>query len=237
MRSTAISTLFAALLLLSACNDTTGPDGTGVVGSDIRGHVLDSTRRPVADAAIVLEYLSYDASGLPKRTPTNLIQWEQLEAGWVTVWIASFCDTDSLRTLVSGGREPGIHAVAWDGLDDAGQFAPEGVYQVHVLHDGMEDRPVVMRFGIDYGGLPSSTDVVPLVVTDSWGRFTLSQDCLPFDFVLTLTNEAGDSLATYSIARRVRIWAFDSSTGFRAVSDTLEVDEETGVRVTLTPAP
>jgi hypothetical protein len=201
---------FLMAIVLGACSD----DKIGPVSSDIHGRILDAAKRPLGGASVVLEYDTANSLANSKRQPTTMIRWTQAESGWVTIWIVSFCDTDSLRTLVNGEISAGNHTVTWDGLDDSGRILPDGVYQVHLRQGSTEDLTVVARLGLDYASLGAGEVLAPLAVTDGRGEFTLSQECLPFGYQMTLTNEAGESIGS-------------------AISDWITVNEQSGAYVTL----
>jgi hypothetical protein len=40
-----------------------------------------------------------------------------------------------VRVLAAGGREKGLHAVTWDGMDETGRLARPGVYFYRLLVD------------------------------------------------------------------------------------------------------
>lgn len=222
---------FLAVACLVACDDSTGPEPTD---STLRGQVVNTLGEPVAGATVVLQYEVDPPIGSAFDKPATTIQFDLPETGPVTLWISSFCDGDTVRMILDGELPPGQHAVVWDGEDDAGRTMPDGVYWYHVVWaDGENTQPMILLH-LGYGDLAEDAVLAPLVVTDTQGRFALSQTCLPLDFVHEALDEEGEHLTTYTVTRSVRVWAYDPQSGILAVSPGVSVDPETGAAVTVT---
>ena len=77
---------------------------------------------------------------------------------------------ESVRTILRDEHfEPGLHAIRWDGLDDAGQPLPDGIYSLSIRYrdsDGVADD-FSRRFGVDH-----LAPTVALVSTDVVGQGT-----------------------------------------------------------------
>ncbi|HOX26202.1 MAG TPA: hypothetical protein PLL30_08430 [Candidatus Krumholzibacteria bacterium] len=231
MKLTIILGVLASLALLGACDDSTEPD---TMDSDIRGHVVDAQGEPVAGATVILQHDVDPPLPFAHDKPQTGIEFDLPEAGPVTMWIASFCDGDTLRMLVDGELPPGQHVVVWDGLDDAGRVLPDGVYRMHLRTEAGETHQELALLHVGYEGLDPDAVVAPLAVTDDEGEFTLSQECLPFGFTFDRLDENGDPIGTSTITREVRIWAFSAAAGAVGASGWAAVDPETGAEVTVT---
>ncbi len=59
--------------------------------------------------------------------PTTTLRYVLGESGFVTLKVYDV-NGRRVRTLVSSAQDPAIHAVTWDGLDDAGKEVGSGVY-------------------------------------------------------------------------------------------------------------
>lgn len=59
--------------------------------------------------------------------PVTQIEYELVETSEIQLVIFNVLG-QSIRTLASGRRNPGLHAVLWDGRNDEGRFVPSGVY-------------------------------------------------------------------------------------------------------------
>jgi len=212
----------AALVLLGACSDSATPPRSD---DAIRGVVLDAEGRPVAGAAIMLEH---ESAPLPDK-PQLAIRYTHQEAGPVSVWIASFCDGDTVRLLANGDLPAGEFMFVWNGRDDLDRVVPDGVYRTHVVSAAGHTQSTAVMSWLGYADLPAGTRVAAQATTDQRGRFQLAQDCLPFGHVFDgfLGNEA--------VTRRVRVWALHSDFA-NAGSDWVTVDGEDGAEVTVTLA-
>jgi hypothetical protein len=240
MRRLLLLFLCTLVSVLAACSDSTRP-----IGDDIRGQVVDPQGTPVTGVAILLQHsLASELSQLPDTQlpgPSSIvskssqirIQWSQREAGRALVWIASYCDVDTLRMLFDRESQIGVYSVLWDGRDDAGRILPDGAYWVHLLHDGDEDLVQVTLLHSGYGDLVAGDTVAPMAVTDAHGFFSLASDCLPLELVIPETDESGTVIGTDTITRQVRVWAFDEQSGALASSDWLTVDADTGATITI----
>lgn len=59
--------------------------------------------------------------------PVTQIEYELVETSEIQLVIFNVLG-QSIRTLASGRRNPGLHSVLWDGRNDGGRFVPSGVY-------------------------------------------------------------------------------------------------------------
>jgi len=216
-----------ALALIGACSDSTQPDGTT---GDVQGLVVDARGVPVPDATVVLEYATDASVPGSADKPSTVIDFELVEPGPATLWIGSYCDADTVRMLLDGTLPAGQHTLAWNGADDADRELPDGVYWYHLVTATREIRHAFVLLHHGYSGFTADAAPAPLVVTDARGRFALGQGCLPFDHINDLTDEAGNVIGTFTLTRRVRVWAFGGTVG---MSDWVTVDPQRGVAVTV----
>lgn len=224
--------VIAAMFLVGACNDSTPPDD-----SNIRGRVVDAQGQPVAGAAVVLQYDTTPPMTGKQDKPQTMIEFDLREAGHVTVWISDYCDGSILRLLADRDFFAGTHAITWDELDDEGRILPDGAYQCHVVTDDGERTWTILILFQEYGGFATDAVVAPLVVTDSRGRFTLAQACLPFGYVYEVDNGLGELVGVFTIIRDVQVWAFSEAAGARGSSAVVTVDPDSGADVTVTLVP
>lgn len=210
----------AALVLLGACSDDTAPTHND---DAIRGQVIDGLGQPVSGASIMLEYVG---ESLPDKPQTG-IRFTLPDAGAATIWIASYCDGDTVRMLVDEVLPAGEYTIIWDLRDDLGRIVPDGVYRVHaVTPAGHAQYPWVL-FRPGYADLPPDAPVAAQATTDSLGRFRLAQDCLPFG------HGYGSVFGMETITRRVRVWALHPDF-VAASSEWAIVDAEDGADLTVT---
>ena len=57
---------------------------------------------------------------------------EPSNEGWIRIFVVGAA---AIRTLVRGERQPGFHALRWDGRDDHGAQAKPGVYWIRAVAD------------------------------------------------------------------------------------------------------
>ena len=232
MRMTRILLMIATMVLIGACNDSTPPDE-----SNIRGRVVDAQGQPVAGAVVVLQYDTTPPMSGKQDKPQTQIAFVLGAAGHAKVWINDYCNGSTLRLLADRDYPAGHHEITWDGLDDAGRILPDGAYQCHVETDAAERTWTVLILFQEYGDFAADAVVAPLAVTDSRGRFTLAQACLPFGYVYEVENGLGELVEVFTIIRDVQVWAFSEAAGARGSSAVVTVDPETGADVTVTLNP
>jgi len=75
--------------------------------------------------------------------PRTEIRWAQTRPGRITLDIFDLRGR-RLRTLAGGFRDPGEHALGWDGRDDAGTEVASAVYRVRLAFEAREtDRRAI----------------------------------------------------------------------------------------------
>jgi hypothetical protein len=225
------------VLMLAACSDSNvapGPD------ADLRGQVSDDAGRPVADAAVFLEYdVDMPDAGAPNdlaAKPATAIRFLMPVAAEATVWVSDFCETDTVRALVDGSLPAGEYTVIWDGRDDDGRLVPDGVYWLQVRTPTRHEATAALLLHLGYSEVTAATDVAALARTDDHGRYRLGQDCLPLGFTFAATDESGNLVGTVAVARHVRVWALHPNHGL-GHTDWLDIDAEQGLSADITLAP
>lgn len=103
----------------------------GVIGYDDGKNTVVSVR-PEGDAAPAGMTLSRNYPNPAARSTT--IQFQLPDAGHIELYVHNILG-DRIRTLIDGRRAAGSHTVRWDGLDDAANAVPGGMY-LYVLRSG-----------------------------------------------------------------------------------------------------
>lgn len=104
---------------------------------------------------------------------------------------------------------------------------PDGVYRTHIVSSAGHAQSAAVMSWLGYADLPADRPVAAQATTDSLGRFSLAQDCLPF-------GHRHDGLAgAEAITRRVRVWALHPAFA-NAAGDWVTVDAEDGAEVSVT---
>lgn len=214
----------AALVLLAACSDTAAPPRND---NAVRGHVLDIHGRPVAGASIVLQHDFALVPGSAADKPQHGLQFDLGEPGLVHAWVAGFCDDDTVRTLIDMELPVGSFTVIWNGQDDLGRLAPDGVYRMHAAWPAGEASYEFVLAGTGYGPLTPPSSVSAAAVSDHKGAFRLETGCLPFGYEFLVLGESGLPDGRVAFTRRVRVWAFRDGAVAQA-SDWVTVDPEQG---------
>lgn len=225
-----IMTALAALTLLSACSDTAAPPSDDTA---VRGYVLDVQGRPVAGASIVLQYDVALVPGSEADKPQYGVRFDMAEPGRVHAWVAGFCDDDTVCTIIDMDLPSGSFTIIWNGEDDLGRRAPDGVYRMHVTWPAGQASNEFALAGNGYGALTPQESIAAAVVTDAKGAFRLETGCLPFGYEFLNLGESDLPFGRVAFTRRVRVWAFREGVVAQA-SDWITVDPEKGAAVTLT---
>lgn len=235
MRSLLPALLLAAFL--GACSDSNVAPGAD---ADLRGHVRDDAGRPVNGAAVFLEHdVDLGAATAPNglaAKPQTVIRFQMPAAAEATVWVSGFCEDDTVRMVVQDSLPAGDYAVAWNGLDDEGRLVPDGVYWLQVRTPTRHESNAALLLHLGYGDVTVATAVAAPARTDDDGRYRLGQECLPFGFAFPALDENGDPLGSYTVNRRVRVWAVQATAGI-GHTDWLDVDAERGLAADIALAP
>ena len=206
MRLLILAALTASLPMLLACDGTT--DASETDDSSIRGRVLDSLKRPVLGADIVLQYdVELAVSAGFSLGGWVVIPFYLEDPGYVKVWLASFCDSDTIRVLADGEYEAGQHYFQWRGADEYGREVPDGIYWAHIIAPEVQSRLAMVYLNYGYDAFDDSSTLRSLAVSDARGRFSISSDCLPLGVSLSDILVNGDPYSRATFTRRVNVWA------------------------------
>lgn len=219
-----IMTALAALALLTACSDTATPPPDD---NTVRGHVFDAQGRPVEGASIVLQHDVALVSGSEADKLQYGLQFDMEEPGHIHAWVAGFCVDDTVRTLFDMDLPSGSYTFLWDGNDDLGRRAPDGVYRMHASWSAGQASNEFALASNGYDPLTPQQGISAAVVTDAKGAFHLETGCLPFGYEFLNFGESELPFGRVAFTRRVRVWAFRDGVVAQA-SDWITVDPENG---------
>ncbi len=225
------------LTALNGCSDKTAPE----LQPYMTGVVTDAAGMPIEGASVTLSF-GIDGIELPgwedpaKRIKTQ-VKFFLPEPGSVKMWVEDYLRREVI-VLVDEDLEPGAHAVAWDGTDDAGKPVPPGLYFVfvHLWQDGPDAPPTALeRELLLYDYEPEALLHRPHAVTDEHGRFEVPLALLPVGEEIRVTDENGNNLGLEPISNRVHVFAIvEDGPGVRYVDRYVTVENRTDpVRVDL----
>jgi hypothetical protein len=217
--------LLGVLALATACSDSTSPQRPGV----LTGTVRDQDGQPVAGASILISfYPTFEDVMQPQKARADLPPDSDLD--WFKVVDA--CG-DTIRTLCDGDCSlAGV--IAWDGLDDQGRRALEGLYTYALaVNDTVTTGQVVMIHF--YDGWDPAADRAH-ARTDAEGNYRLDDGCLGFGATITVTDELGDVVDERSLSRVVDVRVLAPG-GARARRDSVVFPESGQLRLDFTLYP
>ena len=136
------------------------------------------------------------------------------EESGITLWVTDYCETKTLAVLEDGIGEIGCNQVVWDGKDTAGNQVANGAYLVNLQVNDFTEKELIFLLDIN-----SDTSDDNIVTNDN-GRFSISQNCLPFGF---LSEE-------YLVSRYVNIIASHDSYETNILTTTF-IDPQSGADV------
>ena len=151
----------------------------------------------------------------PFQSSTN-INYKLPEESGITLWVTDYCETKTLAVLEDGIGEIGCNQVVWDGKDTAGNQVANGAYLVNLQVNDFTEKELIFLLDIN-----SDTSDDNIVTNDN-GRFSISQNCLPFGF----------SSEEYFVSRYVNIIASHNSYETNTLS-TVFIDPHSGADVTI----
>ena len=201
-RTTAACLLIPILVVgtfyLAACSDSTTPDHqnpriigsvTGSGGDAVPGASILVSFRPSFEDVLQPEKGQPAPSDLP---PPGPIYW---------IKITNACG-DTIRTLCQEGCND-IGGIYWDGLDDAGLRAVEGVYTfiLAMPEDYSISDFVLIHYYTDW----NTEDCQTHCSSGAEGQFELSDRCLGFGKSITVMDEEGNMVDERPISRLVNL--------------------------------
>lgn len=222
-----ILTAFLALAL-SGCSDD---DPAGPEEFQVSITVRDTLGDPVAGLELTMapdsplymdgkmrdvpgDSLGYTLSGpVPNPfNPTTTFRFAAATACWVELVIEDVA-RGTVRNLIAQDIPAGQHAVVWNGLDDAEQKAPSGVYYASLVMSEEEGGEVLFEGSVPmlfaHWGEGSPT----LAVTDADGQFVLTDRRL-FPYLydvepILAVDEVGNGIGIIVLTPTMRFYLTD----------------------------
>ena len=200
------------LVLVGGCSDDDPAQPQAQTYPGILGVVVDSEGVPQESVSVGL---IYDLPGVvsnrqhpliitdPAEKPSTEISFEIPEPGNVRLWITDYAG-DFVITLIDENFPAGNQAVMWQGLDEAGDPVPSGMYYYHLQIDDQE--PVVHDLFLLFLD-PADFLRSPNAVTDQDGVFRIPDTLIPVGATMTLVDESGEIVDEITITDVIRIRA------------------------------
>jgi hypothetical protein len=200
------------MLAVGGCSDSTSPEGS----ARLTGTVTDAAGQPVPETAVLISFRpTFEDVLQPRaRAAFDLPPPDTL----TSLRIIDPCG-EVIRTLCEGEGclEPG--SLYWDGRDDDGLRAVEGIYNyVLTQPDTTITRNFVLIHFYDAWDPAAGR---AHAWTDQQGRFRVDDACLGFGEVLTITDEQGDVIDHRPLGRTVNL-KFVAPDGSFALRDSVE---------------
>lgn len=218
--SLAIALLAAASLVLPGCDN--GPAGDA--GLPLAGVLRDADQRPLGNAGILVEY-SLAPPSAKRLRPQTSIEIQLGTGGHVRVWITRAGSASVLRTLIDGELSPGMHAVTWDGADDAGLTVVPGVYEAHVHGDEVASTYTVFWCDVEHDDLAALATLEGRrwhAVTRADGSFSIPRPELACGLELESRSEDGSAPLVVTVSWQVRVWAVSPGRGVVSLPVTVD---------------
>ena len=151
----------------------------------------------------VFEDTTYITYGLPNEAEIDF-------------WITDYCETETVVVMKDTIGEIGCDEVVWDGNNSEGVQVKNGAYFMNYQTDDVFGKELIFL-------LDSNPDTsIDNIITNDKGRFSISQNCLPFGF----------SSEEYFVSRYVNIIASHNSYETNTLS-TVFIDPHSGADVTI----
>ncbi|MFO7608459.1 MAG: hypothetical protein R6X35_04580 [Candidatus Krumholzibacteriia bacterium] len=218
---------------LAGCSDSAAPDRPSPA---VTGTVLDATGAPVADAAVVLD-LDFVTGPADPDKPRTAIAFDLPEPGHFSLRVTDVCD-DEIFYALDDSAAAGSHMIQWDGTDQDGLLLGEGFYHAHFQFEDLDPRTFDIALARNLGDEQGMFATVACTeVHDTWrvsawtdaeGRFRIERGCWEFGESTPWVNESGDIIGTWTVAPRVRVWAYPADRSFGAASAWVDFDAVQG---------
>ena len=197
--SGALLFLFMTSLALSSCSDSTGPE---TLPASITGTVVDPAGDPIEGASILVSFRpSFEDILVPEKRMGSVADLPPADVYWIRITDA--CG-DTIATVCDEGCDD-QGSYYWDGLDDAGLRVVEGLYwYVLASSEGFTTNKLVLIH--DYTEWDTE-NCRAHDFTDTSGRYSLSDECLGFGEMITVTDEEGNIVDERPLGRTVNLRA------------------------------
>jgi len=246
-----IISIFCVIILSDCVGYPVGPGDRK--GGTIRGVVTDRDGHPIETAGIVIDYILEYEVPIPgfAAGPEFPYQIPAAEETRIKIWVERYCTNEHIITLTdttigsgfisepwSGNSSedrdylPG-QDISWNGTNSEGKHCLPGVYNVifytETSTESSADTNTVFMKRDNYYSMELS-DIEVNTLTGSRGRFSISQECLPFGYTDTWIGEGGDTLGRYTVSRNVYILAFHNQFHYQRYGP-VPVDKSGGVEL------
>lgn len=210
--------LFCVIILSDCVGYPVGPGGRK--GGTIRGVVTGRDGHPIEDAGIVIDYILAFSDPLQgvSSGPEYPYQIQAAEETRIKIWVERYCTNEHIITIADTTIGSGFIPEPWSGRNEEGKVCLPGAYNV-ILYtetstESSADTNTVFMKRDGYSSFELS-EIEVNALTDSRGRFSISQECLPFGYTDTWIGEGGDTLGTYKVTRNIDILLFHDQFQYR----------------------
>ena len=228
-----IISLFCVIILSDCVGYPVGPGGRK--GGTIRGAVTDRDGHPIEKAGIVIDYILEYEVPIPgfAAGPEFPYQIPAAEETRIKIWVERYCTNEHIITLADTTIGSGFVPEPWSGRNEEGKVCLPGAYNVifytETSTESSADTNTVFMKRDGYSSFELS-EIEVNALTDSRGRFSISQECLPFGYTDTWIGEGGDTLGTYKATRNVYVLAFHNQFHYQRYGP-VPVDQSGGLKL------
>lgn len=225
--------LFCVIILSDCVGYPVGPGGRK--GGTIRGAVTDRDGHPIENAGIVIDYILEYEVPIPgfAAGPEFPYQIQAAEETRIKIWVERYCTNEHIITLADTTIGSGFVPEPWSGRNEEGKVCLPGAYNVifytETSTESSADTNTVFMKRDGYSSFEIS-EIEVNALTDSRGRFSISQECLPFGYTDTWIGEGGDTLGRYTVSRNVYILAFHNHFHYQRYGP-VPVDQSGGLKL------
>lgn len=185
------------VLVLGSCSDSTSPESGPAY---LQGTVTDGDGQPVAGAAIMIS-LRPSFEDVLQPFPIAVPDKDLPPSTLLSLRLFDPCD-EIVRTVCDGDCGE-MQYYSWDGLDDDGMRAVEGVYFFEAASaDTVIRRELVLIHHYTEWDLEHCAQHA---LTDDDGTYRISDECLGFGIETETTDEEGNIIDTRPIQRLVNV--------------------------------
>ena len=194
-----LTLLLTAILSLTACSDSTSPQS---LPARITGTVVDPSGDPIEGASILVSFRpTFEDVLVPEKGRMSVADLPATDVYWIRITDA--CG-DTIATLCDEGCDE-MNSYYWNGLNNEGLRAVEGLYwYVLASSDGFTTNKLVLIHNYTEW---DTENCQAHDVTGPTGGYSLSDDCLGFGEMITVTDEEGNIEDERPIGRTVNLRA------------------------------